>query len=111
MPFIRRELQAVTNLNYQTLVQVEAKIIHDIKFTGLPQPGRCQYLLDAFDGNQKFLEIFCHELLNFAASPYETVQAYDDNAIYATLEDGLAAAAAGQRSNTSPVIVITDGDD
>jgi len=103
-PFIRRELQAVVpGLPFTELQAVESRIYQDCQFTGLPKPGRCEYLVAAFNGNRQYAAIFCHELLNFAASPFETVQEYDQNAIYATLEDGQIAAL-DERSNQTEVI-------
>lgn len=89
LPFIRRELQAVApSLPFQQMQAVEHRIYNDTLYTGLPKPGSCQYLVEAFSGNKNYVAIFCHELLNFAASPWETVQEYDQYACYATLEDG-----------------------
>ena len=89
LPFIRRELQAVAPyLSFQELQKVEHKIHDGMLYTGLPKPGSCQYLVDVFRGNKNYVEIFCHELLNFAACPFETPQEYDRYACYATLEDG-----------------------
>jgi len=89
LPFIRRELQAVApGLPFQQMQAVEHRIYNDTLYTGLPKPGSCQYLVEAFSGSKNYVAIFCHELLNFAASPWETVQEYDQYACYATLEDG-----------------------
>merc|ERR1712226_139303 len=108
MPFVRRELQAVVpTINFRKMQEIESKVYHDAQFVGLPRPGRCQYLVDVFDGNLQYVDIFCHELLNFAASPFETVQEYDRAAVYATLQDG-ELAAASSRADQSQVITLDD---
>ena len=90
LDFIRRELHAIVPQHgFFQLQNFENQLNEFIRANGLPTLENCSTLLKAiFCNNRKYAEVFCHELKCYAKSPFNSLEQYDANAVYATLADG-----------------------
>ena len=64
--FIQRDLLAMggNRVHYREIMTLTERILMEVMMNGLDPPSslHCDFILQFFNGNHKYMEIFCHEL-------------------------------------------------